>query len=163
MIKPPGSMGHHPVADYRARSGFTMIELIVVLVITVSAMAIVGPNVFKGLSSLQLKSATRDIASALRFTRTQAVFSAEESEFQLNVDENIYRVSGREKHYVVPDSVQLKLVTAESEIDGDGQGVIRFFPDGSSTGGRVSLIVDTRKRHIDVNWLTGQVTTRVEE
>lgn len=148
--------------SFRNSRGFTIIELIVVLIIMVSMTALVGPNVFRGLSGIQLKSATRDIASALRFSRSEAIVTATESELVLNVEKNVYRVSSREKIYRIPDSIQLKLVTAESEINDEGEGIIRFFPDGSSTGGRVTLVVDDRKRHVDVNWLTGQVHTRVE-
>ncbi len=32
-----------------------------------------------------------------------------------------------------------------------------FFPDGSSSGGRIELSGNDRKRAIDVNWLTGLV------
>ncbi|MGA7117479.1 MAG: hypothetical protein WBY12_09835 [Hyphomicrobium sp.] len=34
---------------------------------------------------------------------------------------------------------------------------MRFFPDGSSTGGRVTLVAGERKRLLDINWLTGAV------
>lgn len=162
MTAPSILSGHRIHWSRGAASGFTILELIVVLVIMVAAVAITGPNFFRGLSSLQLKAATRDIASALRYSRSQAIFSADESEFRLDVNKNFYRVSGKEKIYRLPDSIQLKLITAESEIAGDEEGTIRFFPDGSSTGGRVTLEIDDRKRHVDINWLTGQVIMRIE-
>ena len=142
--------------------GFTIIELIVVLVIMVTAAAITGPNLVRGLAGVKLKSAARDVASALRYSRSYAVIRARESEFHLDLEKNSYRVSGKKKLYRLSDSVRLKLVTAESEITGVEEGVIRFFPDGSSTGGRVTLEADERKHHVDVNWLTGQVVSRVE-
>jgi len=146
----------------RCDKGFTIIELIVVLVIMVMAAAITGPNLVRGLASIQLKSAARDVASALRHSRSYAVITANESEFYLNLEKNLYSVSGKKKVYHLSDSVRLKLVTAESEITGAEEGAIRFFPDGSSTGGRVTLEAEERKYHIDVNWLTGQVVSRVE-
>ena len=148
--------------DRSCDKGFTIIELIVVLVIMVTAAAITGPNLVRGMAGVKLKSAARDVASALRHSRSYAVIMARESEFHLDLEKNSYRVSGKKKVYRLPDSVQLKLVTAESEITGVEEGVIRFFPDGSSTGGRVTLEADERKHHIDVNWLTGQVVSRVE-
>lgn len=147
----------------RIASGFTLIELIVVLVIMVIAAGLVGPNFLRGISSLQLKSATRDIASALRYSRAHAIFTADEAEFHLDVEKNVYRVSGKTKEFELPDAIRLKLIAAESEISSDEEGTIRFFPDGSSTGGRVTLEIDERKRQVDVNWLTGQVNTLTKE
>ena len=46
------------------------------------------------------------------------------------------------------------LLAACSEQD---TGAIRFFPDGSSTGGRVTLMVGERSYAVDVDWLTGRV------
>ena len=47
-----------------------------------------------------------------------------------------------------------------SEVEEGNRGRIRFFPDGSSTGGRVTLTSDERLYHVDVDWLTGQVRVR---
>ena len=38
------------------------------------------------------------------------------------------------------------------------RGGIRFFPDGGSNGGRVSLAVGERRFNVDVDWLTGRVS-----
>jgi general secretion pathway protein H len=51
----------------------------------------------------------------------------------------------------------ISLVTARSELDTDRVGKIRFFPDGTSTGGRITLARGERKYGVDINWLTGQV------
>jgi general secretion pathway protein H len=37
------------------------------------------------------------------------------------------------------------------------QGAIRFFPDGGSNGGRVTVASGERKYEVDVDWLTGRV------
>jgi general secretion pathway protein H len=49
------------------------------------------------------------------------------------------------------------VVTAQSQMIGQNQGSIRFFGDGSSTGGRVSLKRGESVWQIDINWLTGQI------
>ncbi len=38
-----------------------------------------------------------------------------------------------------------------------GRGGIRFYPDGSSTGGRVTLSLEGLQMRVDVEWLTGRV------
>ena len=39
----------------------------------------------------------------------------------------------------------------------DKVGAIRFFPDGGSNGGRITLAAGERKYDVDVDWLTGRV------
>jgi general secretion pathway protein H len=58
----------------------------------------------------------------------------------------------------LPERLELKLYTAQRDIVGDKIGAIRFFPDGGSTGGRITLAAGERKYDVDVDWLTGRVT-----
>ncbi len=56
-----------------------------------------------------------------------------------------------------PDDVEIVLTTARSELFSSGAGSIRFFPDGTSTGGGVEITRDGRKFLVTVDWLTGRV------
>ena len=51
----------------------------------------------------------------------------------------------------------MKLFTAQSDLVSDKIGAIRFFPDGGSNGGRVTVFAGERKYEVDVDWLTGRV------
>ncbi len=143
-------------------NGFTVLEMLLVLAIAVIAMMVVLPNLSRGLAAAEMRSATRDIASSLRYSRGYAIASGKESEFNIDVKSNRYSVSGRTKQYAVSDTIQLKLLTVDAEIKNEGQGVIRFYPDGSSTGGRITLETEDRTRIVDINWLTGQIEIFVE-
>ena len=59
----------------------------------------------------------------------------------------------------LPESMELKLLTARSEASSDKVGRIRFFADGGSTGGRVTLISGAggREWKVNVSWLTGEI------
>ena len=61
----------------------------------------------------------------------------------------------------LPEELQMKLLTAATEQTGDSRGQIRFFPDGSSSGGRVTLTRDQKEWRVEIAWLTGEV--RIEE
>lgn len=137
--------------------GFTLIELLVVLVVMVIAGAVIAPNITSGQDTTKLQSAARSVASALRYARGQALITQSEAIFTVNLETNQYRVSGREKTYQIPDNIDVTLVTAQSELSGQGEGRIRFYPDGSSSGGRVTLEIAGNKKLVDINWLTGQV------
>jgi len=137
-------------------NGFTLLELIVVLFIVVLGFSVVGINLSSGNDATGLKVAARDIVSALRFARGQALISRQEMTVALDLAENTYTVSGRDKMYSIPKAIDITLVTAQDEVT-EGQGSIRFFADGSSTGGRITLELGKAAWQIDINWLTGQI------
>ena len=137
-------------------SGFTLLELIVVLFIVVLGFSVVGINLSSGNDATELKVAARDIVSALRFARGQALISHQETTVTLDLAENTYTVSGRDKVYSIAKAVDVTVVTAQNEIS-EGLGSIRFFADGSSTGGRITLELGKAAWKIDINWLTGQI------
>jgi general secretion pathway protein H len=137
--------------------GFTLLELIVVLFIVVLGFSVVGINLSSGNDSTETKAAARDIVSALRYARGQALMSHQETTVALNLAENTYTVSGRDKVYIIPNTIEVTVVTAQSELAGEGLGNIRFFADGSSTGGRITLERGNTAWQIDINWLTGQI------
>ncbi|HFD12610.1 MAG TPA: prepilin-type N-terminal cleavage/methylation domain-containing protein [Crenotrichaceae bacterium] len=159
----PSKQTIQPLSLLAHTRGFTLVEMIIVLVIAVMAMGIVGANFSAGLSGTRFKAAVNDVASALRYTRGQAISSGKEVVFTLDVDKRSYTISSRKKVYKLPPKLDLTVNTAETEINGEGKGSIRFFSDGSSTGGRVELKSDGRKRYVDINWLTGQILVQVAD
>lgn len=57
------------------KTGFTLLELIVVLFILTLVTALVAPTFNRSFGQAQLKAATRDLAALCRFARTQAIIS----------------------------------------------------------------------------------------
>ncbi len=142
---------------WRSNEGFTLLELTVVLFIVVLGFSAVGINLSSGNDATELKAAARDIASALRFARGQALISHQETTVTIDLAENSYTVSGRDEVYAIPQAMDVTVVTGQKELTGDGLGSIRFFPDGSSTGGRITLEQGKAAQQVDINWLTGQI------
>lgn len=140
--------------------GFTLIELIIVLLIGVLGFAAVSSNISSGNQSTKLQTVARDIASALRYAHGQALLSRQPVSVAINLDDNSYRVSNRNKIYQFSVDIDVSLVVAEEEFADGGEGSIRFFGDGSSTGGRITLEWGDQLRRIDVNWITGEVAIR---
>lgn len=143
--------------NWRFNQGFTLLELIIVLVIMAVGFAYGAPNFARTLESVRFKSAVREVASSLRQVRGIALSQGREAVFFLDVEKHIFRID-RNKPQRLPQAIELTLQTAQSELAGPGQGNIRFFPDGSGTGGRVVLALGKLKKRVDVNWLTGRVT-----
>lgn len=137
--------------------GFTLLELLVVLFIMVLGFSMVGINLSSGNDATTLKAATGDIVSALRYARGQALMSHQNAAVTIDLAENSYTVSGRDKVYPISKAIAVTVVTAQNELDGKGLANLRFFPDGSSTGGRITLEQGKSAWEININWLTGQI------
>lgn len=137
--------------------GFTLLELVVVLFVVVLGFSVIGLNLSSGNDSTAIKAAARDIVSALRYARGQALMTHQEATVALDLSDNSYTVSGRDKLYHIPKAIDVTVVTAQTELTGEGAANIRFFADGSSTGGRVTLERGHTAWKIDINWLTGQI------
>lgn len=137
---------------------FTLIELLVVLGIIALLLAVISPMLPNVLDNARVKTATRHLASGLKIARSKAITSQTEMSLILDVENKTYSVANKNKKLTLPDDTTLTLTTAQSEQISDNIGAIRFFADGSSTGGRIKLSYKRSEYLIDVNWLTGKVT-----
>ncbi|AEG01183.1 GspH/FimT family pseudopilin [Methylomonas methanica] len=145
-----------PIAVNSAR-GFTLLELIIVLLISVLGFAVVGSNISSGNQSTRIQAAARDIASALRYAHGQALMSRQPVSVTVNLGDNSYAIGNRGKLYRLDNEIEISVTVAEEEFAEGQQAGIRFFGDGSSTGGRITLELGKQLRRIDVNWITGAV------
>ena len=142
--------------------GFTLVELMVVMVIIALIMGLVATSLSRSISGAESRVAARKLMVALRYTRVQAILKKAESVFVVDTDARTYQAPGR-KLVELPEGMDVILTTARSELTSEAAGGIRFFPDGGSTGGHVDLIVNGREYRVDVAWLTGEATLAPQE
>lgn len=150
----PGLKSHKQQKDY---SGFTLVELLFVMVIIALMMGLVATSISRNISGAESRVAARKIVAALRYTRTQAILKKSETVFVVDTEARTYVAPGREK-VELPEGMEVLLTTARTELTSETAGGIRFFPDGGSTGGHVKLKVNGREYRVDVAWLTGEAT-----
>jgi general secretion pathway protein H len=137
--------------------GFTLLELMVVLVIATLMIALVPP-MLSGLGGfLDLKGAARQLAAGLRSARNEAVLTRREAVLTVDLEQRVFSLTGGAREYSLPEKGEIKLFTAESELEEETRGSIRFFPDGSSTGGRIMLTDGRGGYVVNVDWLTGRI------
>jgi general secretion pathway protein H len=139
------------------QSGFTLLEMLVVLGLLALTYALIPPMFSIGGSTTELKAGARQVAAALRNARSQAIVSRSEATLTLDVEARNFRLSGNSKPRNLPRQLDIGVFTSQGEVIDASTAAIRFYPDGSSTGGRVTLSMGERKFHVDVDWLTGQV------
>jgi general secretion pathway protein H len=131
--------------------------LIVVLALAGLMFALVPPLFSGGVARAEVKAAARELAAALRFARSYAVSRQAESVMTVDTQNRLYRVTGREQVKKLPKKVDVAMITARSERLSGKVASMRFYPDGSATGGQIRLQGGGQKYVVDVNWLTGRV------
>ena len=137
--------------------GLTLVELLIVLVLIGLVAAVTIPILGSGVSTTELRSAAREVAAGLRAARGQAIAHRTEAVLQLDVAGRAFWVPPDTRVHSLPREIEIKLFTAQRDIVNENVGAIRFYPDGGSTGGRVTLASGERKYDVDVDWLTGRV------
>ena len=127
------------------------------MAIMIFILAIIPPLFSNVISGTQVKSATRQLAAGLQYTRSQAISKQKEMTLTLDIDKKLFQVGEKVRSIKVPDDTEISLITARSEQTTTHAGRIRFFPDGSSTGGQIKLAHAAKEFLVDVHWLTGKV------
>lgn len=140
-----------------AQRGFTLLELIVVILIMGLLLVLVPGHLFRPQAGLEVKVAARALADGLRQTRSDALAANRERVFTVDVAQHSFRPGQGRPLESLNAGVDLGLDTARSELLDVATGQIRFFPDGSSTGGRITLAMHQQRAEVSVDWLTGQV------
>jgi len=144
------------------QQGFTLIELSVVLVIVVLGFSVISINISSGNQTTQLYAISRDLVSALRYARGQALTTHHTLSLALNLSADTYQIESQNKQYRMPGEIELTAVIAQDEFKQGQTAHIRFYPDGSSSGGRITLTWGTQIAIIDINWLSGKIELKYE-
>lgn len=145
-------------AALRSRqTGFSLAEIIVVLVLIAGVVTIFSVGIARSVSSAEIRNASREIVAGIRHTRGQAIVQREQQVFMVDGASRTWQAANRSP-VELPDGLEIEMLTARSELTSERAGGIRFYPDGSSTGGSVTLLMQDREWTINVAWLTGEVS-----
>ena len=142
----------------KVSKGFTLLELIIVILLVALMVGMVSPLIIRSIQRSEVNQVGKNLLAALRKVRAHALITNNEQVITFSFDNNSYSIPSNNKKTIVPADYKVKLLTAESELNTeDNTGNIRFFPDGSSTGGQISLESENKKIIINIDWLTGSV------
>ena len=141
----------------QGETGFTLIEILVVLAILGFALALIVGYKPPWSSTLGLRGAAAEIAAGLREARSQAIAGNRRVRLDIDLDGRRHQVGAGPVRQLSPQ-LSLALLTASGEQRDRRIGGIRFNPDGSSTGGRISIGDGKRAITVGVDWLTGRVS-----
>ncbi|MFT5239361.1 MAG: prepilin-type N-terminal cleavage/methylation domain-containing protein [Candidatus Promineifilaceae bacterium] len=113
---------------FRQRFGFSLIELLLVVSIIGIVTAIIMPNFVASIKGNRLRSATRKVVSAGRYTRSQAVLRQRDMALVFNLDNASFAIHpmridfGGPAHDAVVDGLtdSGRAPDADAELDGEG-------------------------------------------
>lgn len=138
-------------------AGFTLIEILVTLAILSLALGLIVGYKPPWSSTIGLRAAAAQIAAGLREARSEAIAQNRRTSFDIDLSQHRFQVgSGPIKR--LPGEMDLALLTVRGERRNAHIGGIQFNPDGSSTGGRISVGDGRRTIAVGVDWLTGRVS-----
>lgn len=169
-------------------TGFTLFELLVVLVVISLMSAMVIPRLSGHLDSLKLKTAAKKVTAALRYARNKATtekvfvisrFEIEAHRLVVSADSNWQHpvmlnnklsipedeIPTEEDVYPLPGGISFSrenenINTATHE---DQNITIVFFPNGSSNGGEVIVSNEKgRQFKIEIDSITGSAGIAIE-
>lgn len=140
----------------RASAGMTLVEMVLVIALIAAITAVTAAALSGGVSGMQLRAATKEIATALRHTRTQAIATGEPQRFELDPAAQTWAAPGGRRGEI-DDAISISITGARQAQATRDVGAVLFFEDGASTGGRVRLSRDSQVWHVDIAWMTGAV------
>lgn len=138
--------------------GFTLLELMVVLAIMALALAVVPMQMEGTLERARLQAAARQLTQGLRLTQSSAMAQRQPQRLVVDTRHGLWRTAQRSHH--LPRGITVMLTTARSERVNAFMSAVRFYPDGTATGGAIELRNKSGAVSIQVDWLTGAVAVR---
>jgi len=145
--------------------GFTLLELVVVLVIAGLLFALGGPSIRSLYDTMQYREAVRELVSAAKNGRRDAFAGGEPVDLLINTDNNRFALTanaaglGEDQFAELPETLDISVVYAAEVSPKPGLAAIRFYPAGGSSGGEITVVRPNGAGvHLTIDWLLGDVT-----
>jgi len=128
----------------RNSHGFTLLEVVLVLVFIGLIAGLTTPFLMSTLDRIKHQSETRKIKSALRFARSEAIARKVVFTFNGDMDNRQYWIAAKEKNRAttvrtLAPGYAMTHVTGDDETRDQGNFAIKFFPRGNSNGGAIRV------------------------
>jgi general secretion pathway protein H len=114
------------------------------------------PSTIRFYESMKYRQAIRDVITTLGSARYRAVNSGSSQDVSINPETKLLTYQAHEVQ--IPEILTVAVHSAK-EVNTDSSGVIRFYPEGGSSGGGIDLErPDGSGVRIAIDWLAGIVT-----
>jgi general secretion pathway protein H len=145
-----------PMLRPRACSGFSLVELMVAITIVGLVLAAAVPSSVRFYQSIQYREAVRGVITALGSARYKAVNNGRAQDVVFNPETNVVTLNNDKQQ--LPENISI-VVHSARELNRNAEGVVRFYPEGGSSGGDIDIVLpDGSGVKVSVDWLVGRVT-----
>lgn len=141
-------------------SGFTLMELLLVLVIMSLLMTLVPPLVKNALPTVTIKAAANDLLQDLKYVRNMAILKGQQTSVLINTLDGSYFSEHKDngERHMLPEGINISVNDAYLQDDSAESRRIGFFADGSSSGGVITLRANESTYRVVVDWVTGRLS-----
>jgi general secretion pathway protein H len=144
----------YPVLITDRKAGFTLIEMQAVMMI-IALIATLVFTALPGTGNAQLKALAMQTAALLRRERLSAIMTGRSQSVSIDGGLRAFVTDGGER-VAIPRDVTVDILGVDEQWSGR-QAVVRFLPDGASSGTVMKLSREGATYEIRVNWYTGSV------
>jgi len=143
----------------RNRTGFTLLELLIVLSLAVLMLMLSAVVFTNTLSSSRLNATAREISASVRHARTLAQIHSERQTVFLDLDAKQYGIGGRTLRSI-PHDVNIKVTDPFSGEVYSGKYLIVASPTGTVSGGVIVLWNKKKTVTIQLDPIIGAVVIK---
>jgi general secretion pathway protein H len=139
------------------QNGFTLVELLAVLVVLAIAAGVAAAHLGPRHSAEVLQASTHELASLCRAARAAAIRQASDRTVVIDMANRLVTAGKDAAPLRIAETISISSQTSATEQRSPSVAGIRFFPNGTSTGGKIRLETGRQAYEVRVNWLTGRV------
>lgn len=137
-------------------AGFTLVELLVVLAVIGLLIAATPAILSAARPGVEARATTAELANDLRAARAKAIAENREIVMVFDLHGNAYAMQSDGNSHKLPRALKMKFVDGDSRSEGAAVE-IRFFPDGSSSGGELQILSTKQAHRIVAYPLSGRI------
>lgn len=142
--------------DVPTQRGFTLVEIVAATAVVGAVLALAVPQSIKFYEGVQYRTSVRETITLLNSARYAAVAKGVSQDVLISPNERWIEFDKKRTEFA--ENVDVAAHSAK-EVNRDGLGIIRFYPDGGASGGGIDISrggSDVTK--IAVDWLVGRVS-----
>jgi len=129
-----------PALNFRGVGGFTLIELMIVLIILTLTIGIILPRIGAGWRRMEDREFLQEFIQTLRRARLQAMNKGEVIAFRIRGGERLYDLKAPPEK-PIPKNVDIFADNLEEDPETRDR-LILFHPDGSLVGNDLEIVFD---------------------
>jgi type II secretory pathway pseudopilin PulG len=148
-----------PNGSSKGEDGFTLLELILVMILSLMILGLVSVYFANFLSSARLQATVREFSATLRQARNLAKINGEQKDVIIDLDTKEYGLEGRQARKI-PSNLEFKIIDPSAGEVVSGKYHLLFEPNWGGEGAAFQLSNRKKAFLIRLDPLMGTVVSR---